>query len=153
MNNNLQNYMIVQFPIYIDWNMFGENISEDKKTELLKTMTEDLVDKPLFHEVPDLDDMGTFIPKERVEGIITSVNNNGNDELFISGLIWMTSELETSEIVDLNTGKKKIRFIGIHMDYAETMNAVFQDVVSKHNKILKDINKKNDILEREDEKK
>lgn len=143
--NEQKDYMLVEIPVYIDWEKLGYNKEENKK-EILKKFSEELIDGPIINNVDDIDDYGNKVKQSIVEGIITKVDIVNDNKISLFGLIWVDTELELITHISQNDGKKEFIASGVSVNYEHKLNENFQKMVSLRNRITKKLNKKIELI-------
>lgn len=140
----LKDYMLVEIPVYVDWDKFGTKTDAEKQI-LLKKMSFDMIDKPIINSIDTIED-NDMTEKDRVEGIILKADVVDTNKITAFGLMWITSEPEFQEYISPKTGQPELRVSGISIQYAHELNEHFQKITEKTNRMKKDFNRKFELL-------
>ena len=98
----LKDYMLVEIPVYVDWDKFGTKTDAEKQI-LLKKMSFDMIDKPIINSIDTIED-NDMTEKDRVEGIILKADVKGSEEAVRNALMKVNVEGVRTNIIRSGTG-------------------------------------------------
>ena len=143
---NLKDYMLVEIPLTIDWSIFGEDISDEKKQEILSNFQEDLINSPIINYI-DINEQQNNNENiinyndHRIEGMITNTSIIDNDKISAFGVMWVQSALELQKVFSQSTGEYEWKIVGVNIAYNHKLNKTIQKVTEIKNKIYHNFKK------------